>query len=78
MKKTILLLFQFFSFFFSFCQQFSVSYSKAAYDKPFTGKVFLFLNKENREPKNGPVGIESFPCFAIEVKNVQPGQAVSF
>ena len=78
MKKLILLLPQFFFFLFSFCQQFSVSYSKTAYDKPFTGKVFLYLNKENHEPRSGPTGIESFPCFAIEVKNVQPGQPVVF
>ena len=78
MKKLILLLLQFFFFLFSFCQQFSVSYSKTAYDKPFTGKVFLYLNKENHEPRSGPTGIESFPCFAIEVRNVQPGQPVIF
>lgn len=78
MKKSILLLSCLFVFSFSFCQQISVSYSKAAYDKPFSGKVFLYLNKENREPKSGYVGIESFPCFAIEVKNVQPGQSVVF
>src|SRR4029079_7139623 len=78
MKKLILLLPQFLFFLFSLCQQFSVTYSKAAYDKPFTGKVFLYLNKDNREPRSGAVGIESFPCFAIDVKNVQPGQADFF
>ena len=78
MKKSILLLSQLFFFVFSFCQQISVSYSKITYDKPFSGKVFLYLSKENHEPKNGAVGIEPFPCFAIEVKNVQPGQAVVF
>src|SRR5689334_1919826 len=78
MKKTILLLILCFLFFGSFCQQFSVSYPKTAYDKPFTGKVFLYLDKDNPKPKDGFVGIESFPAFAIEVKNVQPGQAVIF
>jgi len=78
MKRSILLLSQFFVFLFTFCQQFSVSYSKAAFDKPFSGKVFLYFNKDNREPRSGAVGIESFPCFAMEVKNVQPGQAVIF
>ncbi len=78
MKKLILLLSQFFIFIFAFCQQFSVSYSETAYDKPFSGKVFLYLNKDNHEPKSGYVGIEFFPCFAIEVKNVQPGQEVVF
>src|SRR5215470_13057875 len=78
MKKPILLLTQLLFFFFSFCQQISVSYSKTAYDKPFSGKVFLYLSKDNREPRSGAVGIESFPCFAIEVKDVQPGQPVIF
>jgi len=78
MKRSILLLSQFFVFLFAFSQQFSVGYSKAAFDKPFSGKVFLYLNKDNREPRSGAVGIESFPCFAIDVKNVQPGQAVVF
>ena len=78
MKRSILLLSQSFVFLFTFCQQFSVSYSKGAFDKPFSGKVFLYLNKDNREPRSGAVGIESFPCFAIDVKNVQPGQAVFF
>ena len=78
MRRSILLLSQSFVFLFTFCQQFSVSYSKGAFDKPFSGKVFLYLNKDNREPRSGAVGIESFPCFAIDVKNVQPGQAVFF
>jgi hypothetical protein len=38
----------------------------------------LYFNKDNREPRSGAVGIESFPCFAIEAKNVQPGEAVVF
>jgi len=78
MKRSILLLSQSFVFLLTFCQQFSVSYSKGAFDKPFSGKVFLYLNKDNREPRSDAVGIESFPCFAIDVKNVQPGQAVFF
>ena len=78
MKKSILLSPLLFVYLFSFCQQFSVSYSKAAYSKPFSGKVFLYLNKDNHEPKSGYVGIESFPCFAIDVKNVQPGEVVIF
>jgi len=78
MKKSILLSTQLLIFFFSFCQHVSVSYSKTAYDKAFSGKVFLYLSKDNREPKGGFVGIESFPSFAIEVKDVQPGHAVIF
>lgn len=62
----------------AFSQQFDVTYSPNAYDKPFTGKVFLYLSKDNPEPRTGAVGIEAFPCFAIDAKNVKAGQAVIF
>jgi len=78
MKKTVLLLLQTIVVLFSFAQKFSVSYSKTAFDKPFTGKVFLYLSKENREPRSGFVGIEASPCFAVDVKNIQPGAEVLF
>ncbi len=57
-------------------QQFKISYAAAAYKQRFTGKVFLYMSKNNREPKNGSVGIEFFPCFAIDVKNIQPGASI--
>jgi len=58
-------------------QTFSVSYSPAVLSKPFTGKILLFLDKENKSPKDGAVGIVSFPCFAVDVLNLQPGAAVT-
>jgi hypothetical protein len=61
-----------------FSQQFAVSYSETAYNKTFSGKVFLYLSKEDRQPKDAMVGLEAFPCFAIDVKNIKPGQAVLF
>jgi hypothetical protein len=78
MKKLILAVAQTLLSLLTFSQQFVISYSATAYDKPFTGKVFLYLSKDNREPKSGSVGIESFPCFETDVKNVKPGQAVLF
>ena len=78
MKKIFLLFLQLFVFIVSFCQQVLVSYSKTTYDKPFTGKVFLYLSKDNHQSINGAVGIEPFPCFAVDVKNIQPGQQVVF
>jgi len=54
-------------------QQFKISYTAVAYNEPFTGKVFLYMSKSNREPKNGAVGIEFFPCFSVDVKNIKPG-----
>ena len=78
MKKLLFLSFQSFILSFAFCQKFSVTFLKATYDKPFSGKVYLYLSKDNREPRSGEVGIEPSPCFAIDVKNVQPGQAAIF
>ena len=78
MKKICLLLFQIIFVLFCLAQKFSVSYSKSVFDKPFTGKVYLYLSKDNREPGSGSVAIETFPCFAIDVKNVQPGAGVIF
>jgi hypothetical protein len=60
------------------CQKFSVSFTTAAYNKSFTGKVLLYLNKENHNPKDGMADLEAFPCMAVAVKNVQPGDVVIF
>jgi len=59
-------------------QQFKVSYADSIYNKPFTGKVLLYLSKDNREPKSGSAGEEIFPCFSVYVKNVKPGESVVF
>ena len=78
MKKiyfSILLILQFFTH--GFGQQFKASYSSSVFDKSFTGNVVVYLSKENKEPKNGAVGMESFPCFSVAVKNVQPGQSIT-
>ena len=61
-----------------FSQKISVSYSTASSALPFTGKVLLYLSKDNKNPNDGMVGIASFPCFAIDVKNVKPGDKVIF
>ena len=59
-------------------QQFKVSYTQASFEGPFTGKVFLYLSKDNKEPRNGNVGIEFFPAMSIDVKNIKAGSAVIF
>lgn len=63
---------------FSFAQQFKVSYSTSDFKGPFTGKVFLYMSKENKSPKDGFVGIVSFPVYSVDVQNVKPGEAVVF
>lgn len=60
-----------------FCQQFKVSYSPRVFNKPFTGKLLVYLNKENRNPKDAMADLESFPCFAVDVINLQPGANVT-
>jgi hypothetical protein len=49
-------------------QTFPVSYPAAAFSGPFTGKVILYLNKENRNPKDAMADLESFPCFSMDVR----------
>jgi hypothetical protein len=61
-----------------YCQRFQVSYTTGAYSRSFSGKVLLYLNKDNRNPKDGMPDLENFPCFAITVKNVNPGDEVLF
>jgi len=59
-------------------QIFKVSYSGSQYSGKFSGHVLLYFSKESKSPKDGAVGLDKFPCFAIEVKNIAPGQSVSF
>jgi S-formylglutathione hydrolase FrmB len=58
-------------------QKFSVSYLSDPKIN-FTGKVLLYLSKDNKNPKEGMVGIEFFPCYRIALKNIKPGQPVLF
>ncbi|HEV3413223.1 MAG TPA: alpha/beta hydrolase-fold protein [Puia sp.] len=62
----------------SFSQQFKVSYTTGAYSRTFSGRVLLYLNKENHSPKDAMVDMENFPCFSITVKSVMPGDLVVF
>lgn len=60
----------------SFGQKFSVSYSPEVYDKPFTGKVIVYLSKNSKQPKDQMVVFGNFPCFSVSVENVQPGKSI--
>ncbi|MDO3628035.1 alpha/beta hydrolase-fold protein [Mucilaginibacter sp. BT774] len=59
-------------------QKFTASFTPAASAESFSGKVFLYLSKDAKSPKGDMVGVHSFPCFSIDVKNVKPGQKVEF
>ena len=58
-------------------QQFKISYTPAVFKGPFTGKLFLYMSKDNKEPKDGAVGITMFPCMSVDVKNIKPGQWIT-
>lgn len=55
-----------------------VQYTPKASDASFSGNVYLYLSKENKNPRDGGVGIERFPCFRIAVKNIKPNQSITF
>lgn len=59
-------------------QQIRVSYNSQSATERFTGSVFLYLSKENHEPMTGFIGLTSFPCYRISVKNIKPGETVLF
>src|SRR5215468_11619761 len=58
-------------------QKFNVRYTSATQSN-FSGNVFLYFSKDNRNPKEGGVGVESFPCYRKAVKNIKPNQPVLF
>ena len=77
MKKSISLLFLCLCTLTSFGQQFKASFTPTVFENPFTGRVIVYMSKENKEPKNGMVGLESFPCFSMAVKDIKPGQSIT-
>ena len=58
-------------------QKFSITYSSDS-KVSFTGNVYLYLSKDNKNPKDGSVGIAFFPCYRIFIKNIKPKQPVLF
>ncbi|MBC7865862.1 MAG: hypothetical protein IAF38_23005 [Bacteroidia bacterium] len=59
-------------------QKFTVSYTKGVSETSFSGKVFLYLSKENKNPKDGAIGFEPLACFSTTVKNIKPLQKIEF
>jgi hypothetical protein len=59
-----------------FGQKFRASYSPAAFNHSFTGNVVVYMSKENKNPKEGEIGFECFPCYSVFVKNVKPGESI--
>lgn len=46
-------------------------------NEPYSGRVYLFFSKGNREPRFGPSWFSPEPFASKEVKNLAPGQEVS-
>ena len=44
----------------------------------FSGKVYLYMSKENKKPKEGPAGMDFSPCNSIVVNKIKPGETVVF
>lgn len=61
-----------------FGQKIKASYSPAIFNESFTGNVIAYLSKESKSPKDALIGFDYFPCFHVFVKNVKPGQAITF
>jgi putative esterase len=59
-------------------QKITTSFTPDASGANFSGKVFLYLSKDSKSPKDEMVGVYKFPCFSITVKNVKPDEKVVF
>ena len=57
-------------------QVFRVAFSDSLSNRPFTGRVILYLSRENKHPKNGLPGAETFPCFSVRVNGIKPIETV--
>ena len=53
-------------------QKFSIRYPAAASQENFSGNVFLYLSKENRNPKEAAIGTEPLCCYRVAVKGIKP------
>ncbi len=57
-------------------QQFNVQFSKKLSIKNFTGRVYIFLTKENKNPLDQENWTRLRPVFATDVLNLQPNTSV--
>ena len=57
-------------------QQFNVQFSKKLSQKNFSGRVFVFLSKENKNPLNQDNWTRLQPVFAADVANLQANKSI--
>ncbi len=58
--------------------KFRVRYSKEVHNKPFTGRVYLFFSKKNKDPRFGPDWFNPGFILSKDVKAVQPEEEIIF
>lgn len=56
--------------------QFEVKLNAEEITSPKTGRVMVFLSKQNRSPMNGPNWFSPEPFYGIDVKELVPGASV--
>lgn len=56
----------------------AVKFSSKVRQDPYTGRVYLFFSKRNNQPRTGPNWFRPEPFLSREVKNWQPGHALTF
>jgi len=57
-------------------QQFNVQFSKKLSQKNFSGRAFIFLSKENKNPLNQDNWTRLQPVFAADVANLQANKSI--
>lgn len=62
----------------SSAQVFSVSYAASVLPEKFSGQVILYLSKDNPNPKDGMIGLQPAAYYAMQVKDIAPGQPIVF
>ncbi len=62
----------------AYAQKIYVSFPDSLMKQPFTGNVLLYLSKDDREPKDGAVGLSLCSYYRVYVKDVKPGASVLF
>lgn len=55
-------------------QVFKVYFSKSVYDKSFTGKVYVYLSKTDKEPVYGEDWIIMNPVVSADISKLKPGE----
>ncbi|QDU53795.1 alpha/beta hydrolase-fold protein [Gimesia panareensis] len=59
-------------------QRFEVRFTKAVHSQPFTGRVYLFFSRSDRDPRLGPSWFHPESFVARDVTDWKPGEVIAF